>query len=154
MTVTSGRNLSWGSFRAQELWESPGGHPGLPIPHSHYGLCVGVLGAMCVSTKESRVWDFKQPGTGHFLEIFKVKMGSNVCEYSPNARKVHICMNAYNDTYTHIMIIVKLFIKHKILFGKILFGKTIPNANTRTYRHPHKPLPTHSAFIRWSTVLI
>ena len=83
------------------------------------------------STKESRVWDFhwlwfSQP-TGHFLAIFNVKMGSNVCEYSPNATKVHIRMHAY----IHIMIIVKLFIKHKILFGK-----------TCTYRPP--PPHTHS----------
>ena len=26
-------------FRAQELCESRGGHPGLPVPNSPYGLC-------------------------------------------------------------------------------------------------------------------
>ena len=26
-------------FRAQELCESRGGHPGLPVPNSVYGLC-------------------------------------------------------------------------------------------------------------------
>ena len=26
-------------FRAQELCESGGGHPGLPVPNGHYGLC-------------------------------------------------------------------------------------------------------------------
>ena len=29
----------WILFRAQELCESPGGRPGLPVPNSPYGFC-------------------------------------------------------------------------------------------------------------------
>ena len=28
-----------GSYRAQDLYESRGGRPGLPVPNSPYGLC-------------------------------------------------------------------------------------------------------------------
>ena len=36
--VREGKTTAWHS-RAQELCESPGGRPGLPVPNKHDGLC-------------------------------------------------------------------------------------------------------------------
>ena len=37
-------------FRAQELCQSPGGRPGLPVPNNQYGLC---------ERKATLNWNFK-----------------------------------------------------------------------------------------------
>ena len=73
--IISGWNSCWGSFKAQELWESPGGHPGLPIPVVMVSVC-GSWG-QCVH-KEIKSVGFSQPGKGHFQR----KLGSDVCEHS------------------------------------------------------------------------
>ena len=46
-----------GSFRAQELWESWGGRPGLPIPNSPYSICGRKTTLNLLNVRAQELWE-------------------------------------------------------------------------------------------------